>query len=146
MEQVRQTVYSQIRANAFSESSLAGVLEGLDGRRPLSREMMNGFVEHVAETFRRLNLGQGDEIAVVLPNGPSYTTALLAVMECGGAVPMPPDRLFEEFGKEMHPTAVLFSEDHPPVTGTLEIARACGMSLIGIKQNSQTTVYFKLAL
>ncbi|OHB20984.1 MAG: hypothetical protein A2666_00535 [Parcubacteria group bacterium RIFCSPHIGHO2_01_FULL_47_10b] len=146
MEQVHQTVYSQIRTNAFGEASLTGMLESLDGRCPLSREKMCLFVDRVTDTLRRLNLGQGDEIAVVLPNGPSYTTALLAVIECGIAVPMPPDRLFEEFGKGIQPRAVLFSEDTPPVPDTLEIARACGMSLVGIKEDARTAGLFQVSL
>lgn len=146
MEQVRQTVYSQIRTNAFGEASLAGMLESLDGRCPLSHEKMCLFVDSITDMLRRLNLGQGDEIAVVLPNGPSYVTALLAVTECGIAIPIPPNRLFEEFGKEMQPRAVLFSEDAPPVITILEIARACGMSLIGIKEDARTAGLFQVSM
>ena len=145
MEQNRQTVYSHIRANAPSESS-PGMLESLDGRHPLSRDRMWQFVDHLIEIFRRLNFKQGDEIAVVLPNGPSYTTSLLAVMECGVAVPMPPDRLFEEFGKEMYPKAVLFSEDCLPVTDVLEIGRACGMSLVGIREDVRIAGLFQVSM
>jgi len=110
MNHTHQTVLSQIQTNLLNKSATAGSVAELDGRRPLPLEMMCEFVTHVTKILQNLSLEKSDEIAVALPNGSSYTIALLAAMECGIAVPIPPDRLFDEFGKEMRPTAILFSD------------------------------------
>ena len=58
------------------------------GRRPLTYARLFEHVDQTARTLRGMGIERNDRIAVLLPNGPELTVAILATAACGVCVPM----------------------------------------------------------
>ena len=54
-------------------------------------------VEHTAGALNALGLGEGDGVAIVLPNGPEMATAFVAMAACVTTAPLNPGYRQEEF-------------------------------------------------
>src|SRR5215467_9274111 len=60
------------------------------GRAPLTYRRLHQHVESMGGTLRRLGIGRGDRVAVVLPNGPEMALAILSLAANATCVPMNP--------------------------------------------------------
>jgi acyl-CoA synthetase (AMP-forming)/AMP-acid ligase II/acyl carrier protein len=60
------------------------------GRAPLTYGRLYQHVDHMARMLRALGIGRHDRVAVVLPNGPEISVAVLTVVASATCVPMNP--------------------------------------------------------
>ena len=58
------------------------------GREPTTWRQLHDAVAHLAARLRALDLGTGDGIALLFPEGPDYCLALLAALSVGVAIPL----------------------------------------------------------
>lgn len=76
-------------ASAIPSSSTTPALACIDGRQALSHYRVVEFIQsEFGPALHQLGFGQGDRIALVLPNGPELATALVAVAHWATAVPL----------------------------------------------------------
>jgi oxalate---CoA ligase len=96
-------------------------------------------VDRLAKQLRDAGLGQGDRIAIVLPNSPAMALVLLAAMSVGCAAPLNPKYREEEFRfylDDLHASALVTIEGDSPAAhaaapkGTIPIGvRGEGLSI-----------------
>jgi oxalate---CoA ligase len=58
------------------------------GRSPLSYTRLHEQVASTGKTLRRLGVGRGDRVAVMLPNGPEMATAFLSIAATASCAPL----------------------------------------------------------
>jgi acyl-CoA synthetase (AMP-forming)/AMP-acid ligase II len=83
------------------------------GREPISYRDLHAAVARLAAGLRSLGLGQHDGIAVLLPEGPELSVALLAAMAVGIAVPLAwpsPAAEYRRIIETQHVRALLVSD------------------------------------
>jgi acyl-CoA synthetase (AMP-forming)/AMP-acid ligase II len=87
-----------------------------------------------ASALAAMDLGAGDSIAIVLPNGPIMATAFLAVTHLATAAPLNPGLKEAEFAfylEDLQARAVIVME--PDVTRASAAAASLGISIIRIR-------------
>ena len=123
------TLLGLLRAGAGSHPN-SPAIEGA-GRSPLSYRELYRFVELTAARLGELEIGRGDRIALVLPNGPEMATAFLAVAACAASAPLNPAYRAEEFDfylSDLRAKALLVeAASDSPATG---VARARGIPVV----------------
>ena len=63
-------------------------LHSVDGRAPLTHDRLQQVISHTGAALHAVNVGVGQRVALVLPNGPELAVALLAVTPWAAAVPL----------------------------------------------------------
>jgi long-chain acyl-CoA synthetase len=77
------------------------------GERRLTHAELLERVERAAEGLRRRGIGSGDAVAVVLPNGPAFVTAFLAITGIGAiVVPLNPQFKVDELAFSLNACGV----------------------------------------
>src|SRR5882762_3268749 len=69
------------------------------GRAPLTYRRLHQHVESTGRTLRRMGVGRGDRVAVILPNGPEMAVAILSLAASATCVPMNPAYGTEELDR-----------------------------------------------
>ena len=69
------------------------------GRAPLTYRRLHQHVESTGRTLRRMGVGRGDRVAVILPNGPEMAVAILSLAASATCVPMNPAYGAEELDR-----------------------------------------------
>ena len=83
-------------------------------RAPLTYEALARHIDDVAHALARAGYGRGTRIAIALPNGSEYATALLGVMSCAACVPLDPDSeadTLRDLCLRLHVDAILVMPD-----------------------------------
>ncbi len=75
----------------------AGPALGAPGRPDLDYAGLAAHLDGVAGQLAGLGLGPGDNVAIVLPNGPEMASAFLAAATCVVAAPLNPAYTEDEF-------------------------------------------------
>jgi acyl-CoA synthetase (AMP-forming)/AMP-acid ligase II len=70
---------------------------GAPGRQTLTYQGLRAHIERTAQALGAMGIGQGDRVAIVLPNGPEMASAFLAVAGAATAAPLNPDYRQPEF-------------------------------------------------
>ncbi len=87
-DQIHPFAYAETAARALEHP---GALALADGSTALSYAQMHARAMRLAAFLRRQNAGRGDHVALLLPSGPDFVIAQLAVMMTGAAsVPIDP--------------------------------------------------------
>ena len=87
-------------------------------RAVLDHGNLRRHVERLSAKLAAFGIRPGDRVAIVLPNGPEMTLALLAVMSVGCAAPLNPRYRQEEFRfylEDLRPAALLTFDGESPV-------------------------------
>jgi acyl-CoA synthetase (AMP-forming)/AMP-acid ligase II len=69
------------------------------GRAPLTYRRLHQHVEQMGRTLRKMGIGRGDRVAVILPNGPEMAVAILSLASSATCVPMNPAYGAEELDR-----------------------------------------------
>ena len=63
-------------------------LASIDGRLPLAHDRVAPFLQEMGHYLHGLQIGRGNRVALVLPNGPELALAILAVSQWAACVPL----------------------------------------------------------
>ena len=80
------------------------------GRAPLTYGRLYQHVETMGLALRAMGIGRRDRVAVVLPNGPEMTVAILAVAANAACAPMNPaygDEELDRYFDDLRPCALI---------------------------------------
>lgn len=69
-------------------SAVRAAVASIDGRQPISHQMIYSFVEDFGPKLHEWGYGRSDRIALVLPNGPELALAILCTVHWASCVPL----------------------------------------------------------
>lgn len=137
-------------AKATAETTLLELLTGAaehpalvaPGTPALTYGQLRANITTLAGDLNAMGLGQGDRIAIAMPNGPELIVAFLAAATCATAAPLNPNYKQDEFAFYFEDTRAKALITLP---GTMEAAHAAAtdeMTIVSASGNSDGTVAF----
>ena len=90
-------MHARTIADLLAPARDAALAIGAPERPGITYLELRELVEHTAGALNALGLGEGDGVAIVLPNGPEMATAFVAMAACVTTAPLNPGYRQEEF-------------------------------------------------
>ncbi len=123
------TIHGVLAERAKVRPEAAAILA--PGRAELTYAGLCAQIERTAARLRGLGVGQGDRVAIVLPNGPELAAAFVSVASCAVSAPLNPAYRAEEFEfylEDLAARAVIVARgaDSP----VREVARRRGIAVV----------------
>ncbi len=109
------------------------------GRLSLTYSRLASQISNVALTLKAIGIGGNDRVAIVLPNGPEMTVALLAIFRCATAAPLNPTysaREVDFFFSDLNVKALIVQSGS--VSPARTVAQRRGISILELSTNSET--------
>jgi acyl-CoA synthetase (AMP-forming)/AMP-acid ligase II/acyl carrier protein len=103
------------------------------GRLPMTYSALLLQTRDVVRGLRSVGVGRTDRVAVVLPNGPEATVAMVAIAAGAVCVPLNPDFTYDEYERyfgELHLAALLVHAD--PTSAGRRAAHTLGIPIIEV--------------
>ena len=99
---------------AIVDGNRAARAIGAPGRAWMDSAGLRALVESVRAVLNGAEIGRGDRVAMVIPNGPEAASCFVAVAACCCAAPLNPAYTADEFDfylSDLRPAALIVSED-----------------------------------
>ncbi len=104
---------------------------GALGRSWLSYDGLRSLTDEVTKTLHEMGIGQGDRVAIVLPNGPEMATAFVTIAQVATTAPLNPayrEEEYEFYLSDLQAKALVVTEDYDGPA--LAAATKAGMAVI----------------
>jgi acyl-CoA synthetase (AMP-forming)/AMP-acid ligase II len=112
------SLYDELAARALRQPRLPAILA--PDRRTLTFERLKRQIDDSVHRLRAFGIRRNDRVALVLPNGPEATVALIAVASCASSAPLNPAYRATElrsYLRDLKPAAIIRQDAMHSATG-----------------------------